>query len=138
MVFRSSNCRVPEMKIKEINMSLSVEEKQAAWNIIEFFYPDFNPFANDFSVNDVNENVQNVLFQMISDFSSCVQKVLPLTLMSIIMDIKSALGTKNIFGVVSGLNNLRNQDASLLSYRACRNIQAGSSRNNLYMAFSGF
>lgn len=118
-------------------MSLSVEEKQAGWEIIEFFYPEFNPFANEFSANDVNGDVQEVLFQMTKNFSECAKNVLPLELLSIIVDISSALGVRNILGVLSGLNNLKNQDASL-SYKACRNVQAASQRTNLYMAFAGF
>lgn len=41
----------------------SSQDKQDYWKIVEFFYPDYNPFANEFSADDISTSVEISFFK---------------------------------------------------------------------------
>ena len=117
-------------------MSLTQEKKEATWNTIKFFYPDYNPFAAQFTIDDVNTEVERVALKMAEDFGDCAKLVVPLEILSIITAIIDVAKWKDSVAVALALVGLLNSDGSL-AYEACRNTQAAARRTDLYMAFIG-
>lgn len=117
-------------------MSLTQEKKEATWNTIRFFYPDYNPFAAQFTIDDVNAEVERVALEMAEAFGECAKLVVPLEILSIITSIIDVAKWKDSVAVALGLLGLVNSDGTL-SYKACRNVQAGARKTDLYMAFIG-
>lgn len=118
-------------------MSLTQEKKEATWNTIKFFYPDYNPFAAQFTIDDVNAEVERVALEMAEAFGECAKLVVPLEILSIITAIIDVAKWKDSVAVALGLMGLLNEEIGMLSYKACRNVQAGARKTDLYMAFIG-
>lgn len=116
----------------------SDQDKQEYWKIIEFFYPDYNPFANEFSANDISVDVENIILEMSINFANCCKAVVPLEIMSIVFSIIDAANVRKPADVFMGMLGLFGTGwPGTMSLNACRNTQAVYKKSALYMAFLG-
>lgn len=134
-----TTCTVTAKSTMNMGRSISSpQDKQNYWKIVEFFYPDYNPFANEFSADDISTSVENILLQMSSNFINCCKIALPVEFLSIILSISDAISVRNPAKVVSGMWQLFGQGVpGTTTYEACRNTQALFNKSQLYMAFLG-
>lgn len=134
-----TTCTVTEKSTINMGRSISSpQDKQNYWKIVEFFYPDYNPFANEFSADDISTSVENILLQMSSNFINCCKTALPVEFLSILTAISNAISVRNPAEVVYGMSSLFVQGLpGTTTYEACRNTQALFNKSQLYMAFLG-
>lgn len=118
-----------------LRSGLSTEEKEALWEILNIFYVNGNPFAYQFTADDVNEDVANVIRQMVMDFSDCAKKVAPLEILSLIVGIYNLANARSWFQLALSIPVLFGPGS--LTFDACRNTQAASKKPALSMAFLG-
>lgn len=115
-------------------MALTYEEKEAVWGMINSFYPGFNPFANQFSVDDVNDEVARITFEMNIAFTDCAKMAAPLELLSILLSVADLSRKAHAVSAALALLGFWNEPGSL-ALEGCRNTQAGARKTDLYMAF---
>lgn len=130
-------CAAKSVTNKQRGIS-SPQDKQDYWKIIDFFYPSYNPFASEFSAEDITTDVENLLLQMSGNFATCCKRILPIEYLSILIAISDAISVRNPAQVVYGMWSLFGQGIpGTLTYEACRNTQAAYNRSALHMAFMG-
>lgn len=132
------SCSLPQSEntVRSLTRSgLTLEEKQAIWKVLNTFYEQGNPFAYQFTANDVNQEVANVVRQMTMDFSDCAKKVAPFEIVSVIISIWSLANAKSWLELALNLGVFDGPGG--LTLNACRNTQAAYKKTALYMAFLG-
>ena len=76
---------------------LTTEDKEALWETLNAFYKEGNPFAYQFTANDVNQDVAEIVRQMTMEFADCAKKVAPFEILSIITAIYSLANARSWF-----------------------------------------
>lgn len=133
-------CQACQLKFQKVEAtkqvaSLTQEEKEAYWKVIDYFYEDQNPFSYQFTANNVNVDVANIVLKMVDEFATCAKRVAPFEFIAIIMSLVDAVFSGKIMDILILLYSLTG--AGKVPFTTCRVVQAAGNRTPLYLAFAG-